>query len=73
MPGSFDEFDISAFEKGNEELKRQAKELEDTLVTNALAVDGTCSGEHGVGIHKIVPILSLRPSLTDTPQVSVIV
>ena len=66
MAGPFNEFDISAFEKGNEELKRHAKELEDAVVTNALALDGTCSGEHGVGIHKIVPLLSLRPSLIDT-------
>lgn len=46
--------DVSSFEKGNKELKEKAKELEDTVVTNALALDGTCSGEHGVGIHKIV-------------------
>ena len=52
----------SAFEKGNEDLKKKAKELENTLVMNALALDGTASGEHGVGIHKIV--LSCRlPSL----------
>lgn len=46
--------DGSAFEKGNEELKKKAKELEHALVMNALALDGTASGEHGVGIHKIV-------------------
>ena len=46
--------DGSAFEKGNEELKLKAKELENMLVMNALALDGTASGEHGVGIHKIV-------------------
>ena len=45
---------FSAFEKGNEELKKKAHELENSLVINALALDGTSSGEHGVGIHKIV-------------------
>ena len=30
---------------------------------NALALDGTCSGEHGVGIHKLVlPVLN-QPNL----------
>jgi len=48
----------SAYEKGNEALKEKAQELETSLVMNAIALDGTCSGEHGVGIHKIVP----RPS-----------
>jgi len=46
---------FSAFEKGNEEMKKKAQELESTLVMNALALDGTSSGEHGVGIHKLVP------------------
>lgn len=53
----------SAFEKGNAELKKKAKELEEALVMNALALDGTASGEHGVGIHKIV--LSHHPFVTD--------
>ena len=44
-----------AYEKGNEALKEKAQELETSLVLNAIALDGTCSGEHGVGIHKIVP------------------
>jgi len=39
-------------------LKKKAKELENRLVMNALALDGTASGEHGVGIHKIVFPLS---------------
>ena len=47
-----------AYEKGNEALKQKAQELETSVVMNAIALDGTCSGEHGVGIHKIVP----RPS-----------
>jgi D-lactate dehydrogenase (cytochrome) len=44
----------SAYEKGNEEMKKKAQQLESSLVMNAIAMDGTCSGEHGVGIHKIV-------------------
>lgn len=36
-------------------MKKKAQQLESTLVMNAIAMDGTCSGEHGVGIHKIVP------------------
>jgi hypothetical protein len=35
-------------------LKKKAQELETSLVMNALALDGTSSGEHGVGIHKLV-------------------
>jgi hypothetical protein len=46
--------DCSAYEKGNEKLKKKAEELENLLVMNAIALDGTCSGEHGVGIHKTV-------------------
>jgi D-lactate dehydrogenase (cytochrome) len=46
--------DKSAFEKGNPELKKKAQDLENSLVRNALALDGTSSGEHGVGIHKLV-------------------
>ena len=58
--------DGSAFEKDNPELRKKAKELEDTVVTNALALDGTSSGEHGVGVHKIVPSLAptFHPSIT---------
>ena len=35
-----------------EELQR-AKALNDRLVRRAIAVDGTCTGEHGVGYGKI--------------------
>ena len=44
-------------------MKKKAHELEDTLVMNALALDGTCSGEHGVGIHKLVLNLHLSADL----------
>jgi len=47
----------SAFEKGNTEMKKRAQQLENTVVANALAMDGTASGEHGVGIHKLVKSL----------------
>lgn len=30
---------------------------------NALALDGTCSGEHGVGIHKLVSQFINQPNL----------
>ena len=30
-----------------------AEGLNQRLVARALALDGTCSGEHGVGLHKI--------------------
>jgi D-lactate dehydrogenase (cytochrome) len=54
----------SAFEKGNVEMKKKAQELETLLVMNALALDGTCSGEHGIGIHKLVPVpIPPSPSL----------
>jgi FAD/FMN-containing dehydrogenase len=38
-------------------MKEWAQKLENTVVTNALAMDGSCSGEHGVGIHKLVRLV----------------
>jgi FAD/FMN-containing dehydrogenase len=35
-------------------MKKWAQKLETTVVANALAMDGSCSGEHGIGIHKLV-------------------
>ena len=35
-----------------EEMKR-VKELSERLVMRALAMDGTCTGEHGVGYGKV--------------------
>jgi len=34
------------------EERRQAEELNDRLVMRALAMDGTCTGEHGIGVGK---------------------
>jgi len=31
----------------------EAERLNQAIVTTALAMDGTCTGEHGVGMHKI--------------------
>jgi D-lactate dehydrogenase (cytochrome) len=31
----------------------EAERLNDEIVRLALAMDGTCTGEHGVGLHKI--------------------
>ena len=35
------------------EERRVAEELNHKLVTRALALEGTCTGEHGVGLHKM--------------------
>ena len=35
------------------EERRIAEELNHKLVTRALALEGTCTGEHGVGLHKM--------------------
>lgn len=35
------------------EERAQAEQLNHQLVTRALALGGTCTGEHGVGIHKM--------------------
>ena len=35
------------------EERRVAEELNHKLVSRALALDGTCTGEHGVGLHKM--------------------
>ena len=32
--------------------RARAEQLNERLVRRAIAADGTCSGEHGVGIHK---------------------
>ncbi len=38
---------------GNPEELDEAERLNQAIVTTALAMDGTCTGEHGVGLHKI--------------------
>lgn len=37
----------------NAEERRVAEDLNVKLVTRALALEGTCTGEHGVGLHKM--------------------
>ena len=37
----------------NAEERRVAEELNHQLVARALAMEGTCTGEHGVGLHKM--------------------
>ena len=37
----------------SEEERRVAEELNHKLVSRALALEGTCTGEHGVGLHKM--------------------
>jgi D-lactate dehydrogenase (cytochrome) len=32
---------------------RQAEEINVRLVDRALSMDGTCTGEHGIGLHKL--------------------
>jgi FAD/FMN-containing dehydrogenase len=59
-----DDVNGSAYEKDNPEIRKKARELEDSLVLNAIELDGTASGEHGVGIHKLVSLLSLLVLLT---------
>ena len=36
----------------NEAQRQQAEQLNHTLVARAIALGGTCTGEHGIGIHK---------------------
>ena len=42
----------------NIEERRIAEELNHQLVTRALELGGTCTGEHGVGLHKMAFLLS---------------
>jgi len=35
------------------EERETAERLNEGVVMRALAVDGTCSGEHGIGLHKM--------------------
>jgi D-lactate dehydrogenase (cytochrome) len=35
------------------EEMRTAEKLNDRIVELALALDGTCTGEHGIGLHKM--------------------
>jgi len=37
----------------NADERRVAEDLNVKLVTRALALEGTCTGEHGVGLHKM--------------------
>jgi D-lactate dehydrogenase (cytochrome) len=37
----------------NAEERRVAEDLNHKLVGRALALEGTCTGEHGVGLHKM--------------------
>ena len=37
----------------NAEERRVAEDLNVKLVARALALEGTCTGEHGVGLHKM--------------------
>jgi D-lactate dehydrogenase (cytochrome) len=39
--------------RGNPQERVVAEQLNHQLVTRALALGGTCSGEHGVGLHKM--------------------
>ena len=41
------------FDPDDPEEARRVDELNERLVLRALAMDGTCSGEHGVGLHKM--------------------
>ena len=38
---------------GNEDERARAEQLNHQVVARALALGGTCSGEHGIGLHKI--------------------
>ena len=37
----------------DEEILEKAKALNEWLVRRALAMDGTCTGEHGIGVGKL--------------------
>ena len=41
------------FDPDDSEEARRVDELNERLVLRALAMDGSCSGEHGVGVHKM--------------------
>jgi len=38
--------------------RETAERLNEALVTRVLAMDGTCSGEHGIGLHKMDFLIS---------------
>ncbi|MGH6623174.1 MAG: FAD-binding oxidoreductase, partial [Burkholderiaceae bacterium] len=38
---------------GDERELEEAERLNQRIVARALAMDGTCTGEHGVGLHKM--------------------
>lgn len=40
------------------EERETAERLNHALVTRALGMEGTCSGEHGIGLHKMDFLLS---------------
>ena len=43
-----------AYEKDNPLQEYKAHDLEEFLVKKAIELEGTCSGEHGIGLNKKV-------------------
>jgi len=48
---------------GDEEEVARARQLDELLVTDALARGGTCSGEHGIGLGKRAYLAQEHPDL----------
>ena len=42
----------------NAEERAKAETLNNQLVARALSMDGTCTGEHGIGLHKMDYLVS---------------
>ncbi|GEM_PF-1718733 len=44
---------------------KAAEDLNDRLVDRALAMDGTCTGEHGIGLRKMASLQKELPGAID--------
>ena len=54
-----------AYEKDNPLQQHKAHDLEEFLVKKAIELEGTCSGEHGIGLNKKVHFM-----ITSTRQLN---
>ena len=54
-------FDVYVIDPSSEDEMRRAKEHSDRMVLRALAMEGTCTGEHGVGYGKIEFLAAVLP------------
>lgn len=51
---------VILFDPEEEEQRKEAERLNNFMVNAALSMEGTCTGEHGVGTGKLKVIINLK-------------